>query len=272
MRQKSSAKDEAKKNLQKDTLLEKINLFVRSLIFTLYCSVAIALYSFVCVATWVLPLRYRHALIRSFLIMTIYLLKKICQIDYRVEGLENIPKNQVAVVLSKHQSTWETFFLPLIFHDPAVIIKKELLWVPFFGWGLAVTDPISINRNEKSSAMQQIITKGKKCLQQGRWVILFPEGTRTAPGTIGHYKLGGARLATATGYPVLPVAHNAGRCWPRRRFIKRPGTITLVIGPLIETKGRSADEVLTLAKQWIEETMVRIDGPHVTRLIDKSAR
>jgi 1-acyl-sn-glycerol-3-phosphate acyltransferase len=192
--------------------------------------------------------------------MTIYLLKKLCYIHYAVEGLENIPKEQVGIVLSKHQSTWETFFLPLIFHNPAIILKQELLWIPFFGWGLASTDPISINRSAKSSAMQQIITKGKKSLAAGRWVLVFPEGTRVAPGVVGHYKLGGARLATATGYPVIPVAHNAGHCWPRRRFIKRPGTIRLVIGPLIESEGRTADEVLKLAKGWIEATMLRIDS------------
>jgi 1-acyl-sn-glycerol-3-phosphate acyltransferase len=238
-----------------------INLFIRSLIFTLYSVSAIVLYSFLCVISFLFPLRYRHALIRTYLGLTIYLLKKLCYIRYAIEGLENIPRDQVGIVLSKHQSTWETFFLPLIFHDPAIIVKKELLWVPFFGWGLASTDPISIDRRAKSSAMQQIITKGRKSLQEGRWVLVFPEGTRVAPGVVGHYKLGGARLATATGYPVIPIAHNAGRCWPRRRFIKRPGTIRLVIGPLIESSGRTAEEVLKLTKSWIEETMTRIDTP-----------
>jgi len=238
-----------------------VNLFIRSLIFTIYSATAIVLYSCLCIVSFLFPLHYRHALIRSYLRMTIYLLKKLCYINYSVEGLENIPKKEVGIVLSKHQSTWETFFLPLIFHDPAIIVKKELLWVPFFGWGLASTDPISINRSAKSSAMQQIITKGRKSLEDGRWVLVFPEGTRVAPGVIGQYKLGGARLATATGYPVIPVAHNAGRCWPRRRFIKRPGTIRLVIGPVIETTGRTADEVLKLAKGWIEDTMTRIDTP-----------
>lgn len=270
MQKKSSSKSHLQPD---DTFLRKINLFLRSLLFVTYSCVTITLYSFVCVAMWPFPLRYRHAFIRSFLAMTIYLLKKICYINYTIEGLENIPNDRVGIVLCKHQSTWETFFLPLLFHDPAVIIKRELLWVPFFGWGLAVTDPISINRSAKSSAMQQIITKGKKCLQEGRWVIVFPEGTRTAPGMVGHYKLGGARLATATQYPVIPIAHNAGRCWPRRGFIKKPGTIRVVIGPLIETKGRSADEVLQLAKSWIEETMTRIDTPpFVSGFVDKPTR
>lgn len=239
----------------------QFNLFIRSSIFFVYSIIGIGIYSFLCVAAWVLPLRYRHMVIRSFLRTTILVLKKVCLINYRVEGLRNIPKDHVAVVLSKHQSTWETFFLPLIFHDPAVIIKRELLWVPFFGWGLASSDPISINRNNRSSAMQQLISKGKKCLDEGRFVLVFPEGTRTASGEVGHYRLGGARLAVATHTPVLPVAHNAGRCWPRRKFIKQPGTIRVVIGSEISTEGRTADQVLTLTKSWIEETMKRIDTP-----------
>ena len=132
--------------------------------------------------------------------------------------------------------------------------------MPFFGWGLAAGDPISINRNDATSAMQQIITKGKKCLDSGRWVLVFPEGTRIAPGKVGKYRLGGARLAVATGYPVIPVALNAGRFWPRRKFIKLPGTVRVVIGPPIESKGRSAEEVLRLTRSWIESTMARIDS------------
>jgi 1-acyl-sn-glycerol-3-phosphate acyltransferase len=194
-----------------------------------------------------------------------WMLEKVCHITYSVEGLENIPTDRTWVVLSKHQSTWETFFLPLIFHDPAVILKRELLWLPFFGWGLAASDPIAIDRTNKTKAMQQVIEKGKKRLEAGRWVIVFPEGTRVAPGAVGHYRLGGPRLAVATGFPVIPVAHNAGYAWPRRKFIKRPGVIRVVIGPAIESNGRTAEEVLALAKDWIETTMLRIDG-----LVNKS--
>src|SRR5262249_35098410 len=122
-------------------------------------------------------------------------------------------------------------------------------------------DPIAIDRDNKTSAMQQIITKGKKCLDVGRWVLVFPEGTRVPTGAVGKYKLGGARLAVATGYPILPIAHNAGRYWPRRTFLKRPGSVRIVIGPLIESEGRKAEELLHAAKAWIEETMVRIDVP-----------
>lgn len=242
----------------------KLNLFLRSSLFS-FCSITlIVCYSFIILFVWLLPIEERHRLIRGFIWLYMWLLKKICHIDYEVQGLEHIPKKQTGVVLSKHQSTWETFFLPTLFHNPAVIAKRELLWIPFFGWGLAASDPIAINRNDKRSAMQQIIDKGKRCLNAGRWILMFPEGTRTAIGVVGKYKLGGARLAVATQHPVIPVAHDAGRYWPRRKFIKRPGTIHVMIGPMIETKDRTPEEVLELAKNWIEGSVQRIE-----RLVNK---
>lgn len=245
----------------------KINLFLRSFVFSLFSLSMIVIYSLVAVFCFFLPLTKRHAIIRSFIVIYMAVLSKLCHINYIVEGEEHLAKMKGGIVLSKHQSTWETFFLPLIFKNPAMIAKRELLWVPFFGWGFAASDPITINRNNKTSAMQQIIKKGQLCLDAGRWVVFFPEGTRTAPGEIGKYHLGGARLATATGYKVVPVAHNAGRCWPRRTFIKRPGTIRVVIGAPIDPHNRTPEEVLQLAKDWIETTMVRIDSG----LVDKPA-
>ena len=239
--------------------LNKINRVIRSSIFSLLMMTATIVYSFICVAAFPLPFRYRYHLITAYTTVMLWLLKVICHVDYQVEGMSHIPKNRNGIVLSKHQSTWETFFLQGLFHQAAIILKRELLWVPFFGWGLAIIDPISINRNNKSNAMSQIITKGKKCLEAGRWILVFPEGTRIPPGQIGHYRIGGARLATETGYPVIPVAHNAGYFWPKRSFIKTPGTIRVVIGPLIETKNRSAEEVLEEAKNWIENTMRRLE-------------
>ena len=242
-----------------------INLFFRSLLFSIFSLSVIVSFSISAIFCIPLSLHQRHKIIRQVIKIYMFAFTRLCRIKIVIEGIENIPKDRGGVVLSKHQSTWETFYLPLLFHDPAMIAKRELLWVPFFGWALSVSDPITINRSNKSSAMQQIIKKGKQCLDAGRWVVFFPEGTRTAPGHVGHYHLGGARLATATGYPVIPVAHNAGHCWPRRKFIKRPGTIHLVVGPAIESTNRTPEEVLELAKNWIESTMVRIDGK-----IDKS--
>jgi 1-acyl-sn-glycerol-3-phosphate acyltransferase len=184
-----------------------------------------------------------------------------CGINYKIEGLENIPKDRPGVILSKHQSTWETLFLPTLFPSVAIIVKKELMWLPFFGWGLLAVEPIAIDRRDRVSAIEQIFKKGKEALDQGRWILVFPEGTRVSPGVVGTYRQGGARLAVHAGYPVIPVAHNAGRYWPKRKFMKKPGTIRVAIGPLIETKDRAPDAVLTEAKNWIETTVLRIDQP-----------
>lgn len=251
--------------LQRDQVMNKpeysrLNLFIRSLIFSIYSVVSITLYSFVCLAALLFPLRTRHTLIRNFMVVYFYVLKKVCLIDYRIVGLENIPKDRAGIIMCKHQSTLETFLLPMYFHTPAAIAKRELAWLPFFGWGLAVSDPIFINRSDKKSSMQQIIEKGRKCLNDGRWILVFPEGTRVPYGKVGQYKMGGARLAIETGHPIIPVAHNAGKYWPRRQFIKQPGTVTVVIGPVIESQGRRADEVLNLTKDWIESTVKRIDA------------
>lgn len=235
-----------------------INLFIRSFLFWVYSTTTIVIYSLVCVLCAFLPLDTRHAVIRVYLRAYFAVLKALCGIDYHIEGLENIPKNHSAVILSKHQSTFETFLLPLIFHAPAVIIKKQLLWVPFFGWALRTGGPIAIDRTDKKSAMQQILDQGTAMLRAGRWVLLFPEGTRIPYGEIGHYRLGGARLAVAAGVPVIPVAHDAGKAWPRRHFIKRPGTVHMVIGKPIATENKTPEEVLALTKEWIEHTITTL--------------
>ena len=246
--------------MKKESLLHKINLFVRSLIFSIIMIVTIIMYSFVCLFISPLPLRYRCAWILTWTNFIIWLLKKLCYVDYNIQGLSNIPTNRNGVVLSKHQSMWEAFILPNFFKQAAIIVKRELLWIPFFGWGLATVNPIAINRRDKASAMEQIIIKGKKSLEEGRWIIIFPEGTRTTPGKEGHYRAGGARLAVAAGCPVIPVAHNAGRYWPKRGFIKNPGTVQMVIGPLIETTNRTPEDVTKEVKNWIEDTLKKIDN------------
>ncbi len=217
-------------------------------------------YSFFCVAANILPFRCRYAIIMFWNKIIIHALKILCKVDYKIEGLENIPKDRTGIILCKHQSTWETFMVPTLFHHAAIILKKELLWVPFFGWGLAIIDPIAINRKDPTNAMDQVISQGKKCLAEGRWILVFPEGTRIPVGHIGKYRLGGARLATATHAPIIPIAHNAGRHWPKRGFIKKPGTIRLVIGKLIETEGRTPEELMEEAKTWIEKTVKKIGG------------
>lgn len=244
--------------MKKMSFLRKANLLTRAILFILSQLIIIIPYSFLCIAALILPLSVRYAMVTWWTRVMIWLLKHICLLEYKVEGLENIPKKRNGIVLSKHQSTWETFYLPSFFHQAAIIVKRELMWIPFFGWGLLAINPISINRSDKASAMDQILKKGKKALDSGRWILVFPEGTRMKPGVVGNYRPGGAKLAVQTGYPVIPVAHNAGYYWPKGRLIKIPGTIKVVIGPLIETQGRTAEEVTREAKEWIETTVKKI--------------
>lgn len=248
-----------KEIMKKESLLYKINLFLRSLLFSCLSLLLIFIYSFICVACAPMPLKYRYKIVISCIALTLWLLKIICRVRYQVTGLENIPRDRNGIILSKHQSIWETYFLPQIFYQPAIILKRELLWVPFFGWGLATVAPIAINRSNTTTAMQQIIAQGKKYLDAGRWILVFPEGTRIPYGKVGNYRLGGARLAVNTGYPVIPVAHNAGKFWGKRSFIKKPGTIQMIIGPLIETQGRKPEEVMAQVKEWIEDKVKEID-------------
>lgn len=240
--------------------MQRWQLILRSTLFTVLLCTITFFYSFFSVCMFPFPLRYRHAVIMAWTRSMVWLLKKICKVNYVIEGLENIPKDRNGIVMSKHQSTWETFLLPTLFHQTAIILKRELLFVPFFGWGLATIAPIAIDRKKTASAMEQVISKGKKCLAEGRWILIFPEGTRIPYGTLGKYRLGGARLAVATGYPIQPVAHNAGRYWPKRGFIKKPGTIRLVIGPLIESQHKTPEALLQEVKTWIEETVKKIDA------------
>lgn len=242
------------------THYSKIELFLRSLIYVSLSAVTMLSYSLIVICSCILPVRHRHAIVRFYLVYNLKALSYICHINYVVEGLENIPRDRVGIIMSKHQSTWETFYLPIIFHAPAIIAKRELTWIPFFGWALALAGPIIINRKKKSSAMQQLITKGSKYLAENRWILIFPEGTRTAYGTVGNYRAGGARLAEATGAFIIPVAHNAGKFWPRRKFIKRPGTIHVKIGSPIETRGKNADQIMLETKNWIESAVKEIDA------------
>jgi 1-acyl-sn-glycerol-3-phosphate acyltransferase len=180
-------------------------------------------------------------------------------IRYTIEGMENLP-NGPAVLLSKHQSAWETLAFPALMPRPlCYVFKRELLYVPFFGWALGLLKMVHIDRKEGKYAFESVIRQGKARMAEGAWVIMFPEGTRTPTGKQGKYKTGGARFAIATGAPVVPIAHNAGRVWPRNSFIKYAGIVTVSIGKPIETTGLTPDEVNTRVEQWIEAEMRRID-------------
>ena len=177
-----------------------------------------------------------------------------------VTGWENVPKSP-AIIMSKHQSAWETIFIESAFPSQCWIVKKELLWLPFVGWGLMAIRAIAIDRSSGNTAREQIVQQGAERLREGHWVTIFPEGTRVAPGKRGRYGIGGALLATRTGVPILPIAHDAGEVWPRYAFRKKPGVVHVVIGPLIDPKGRDVLEVNREVEAWIEGQMTRI-SPH----------
>jgi 1-acyl-sn-glycerol-3-phosphate acyltransferase len=235
-------------------------MLLRSLLYTALMWTSVLLYAPLMLLTAPLPFGWRYCAITAWARFYVWLARWFLGIEYRVEGREHLPQQGAAVVLAKHQSTWETLALPVILPRFTYILKRELMWIPLFGWALGLLRPIAIDRSAGRLALDQIVAQGRERLDGGTWVLAFPEGTRVAPGHKRPYKKGGAVLAVETGYPVVPVAHNAGHFWPRRRVLKRPGTIHVVIGPAIATQGKSAEAVLRQAEHWIEATMARLDA------------
>ena len=231
-------------------------LFLRSFLFWLGFASLITFFAVLLTLSFPLPFNKRFHITRAWSRTTIAWLKITCNLGYEIEGLENI--GTPGIVFAKHQSTWETLTLNLWFSPQSWVIKRELMWVPIFGWGTYLMQSIALNRNAGKKAIEQLVEQGKDRLDKGRWVIVFPEGTRIAPGQKGRYRIGGAILAERTGYPITPVAHNAGEYWPRRKFIKQPGVIKVRIGKPIHTEGKSAAELLSEAEHWIETEMTRI--------------
>ena len=232
---------------------------IRSLLF--YVLLALATVVFVVIGVVILPLNFplRFRIMSRWAVFNFWTLKHLCGLDHRVEGLQNIPAGP-AIILCKHQSAWETLALQIHFPTQVWILKRELLWIPIYGWGLASMQPISINRSSGMRALKQIVNDGRARLDRGLWVVIFPEGTRTAPGERRKYQAGGALLAAKTGYPVVPVAHNAGSYWPKNSLDKWPGTIRMVIGPVIQPAGKSVEEITNEAEQWIETTVAGLGG------------
>jgi 1-acyl-sn-glycerol-3-phosphate acyltransferase len=226
--------------------------FARSSLFVLALVMVTPPYALIALATFPLSRMARYRIISGWSRCVILLSRMILRIDWRVEGAEHLPQRP-AVILSKHQSAWETMAFQLIFPPQVLVLKRELLWLPFFGWGLALMSPIAIDRRRGHSALRFMAKRGAQRLAQGFWVVVYPEGTRVAPGERRAYQIGGAWLAAASGAPVVPVAHNAGVLWPRYAFLKRPGTITVRIGPPIDPAGRDPATINRLAEAWIEE-------------------
>jgi 1-acyl-sn-glycerol-3-phosphate acyltransferase len=224
---------------------------LRSALFFLALVLVTPPYALAVLACAPLPRLARYRAVAFWTRIVVALARLVLGIRYTVQGAEHLPARP-AVVLSKHQSAFETLAYNEIFPPQVHVLKRELLWIPFFGWGLAMMSPIAIDRARGIRALRAIARRGKERLEQGFWVIVFPEGTRVAPGERRRYRLGGAWLAVHAGVPVVPVAHNAGLVWPRRAFVKRPGVVTFRIGRPIETAGRDPEAVNAEAEAWIE--------------------
>jgi 1-acyl-sn-glycerol-3-phosphate acyltransferase len=204
----------------------------------------------------------RYGFAQKWLTLSIDAARVLMGIRYQVQGQENLPVGETspAILLVKHQSTYETFLMPAIMPHPlAYVFKKELLYVPFFGWSIGSLDMIHIDRSQRAKAFAKVVEQGQALLDRGVWVIMFPEGTRIPRGERGSYKTGGTRLAIATGAPVIPIAVTSAKCWPRKAFIKTPGVVDVSIGKPIPSVGRDADELMREVEAWIEAEMHRLD-------------
>lgn len=231
--------------------------WLRSLLFTAFLFLSVPVY-----ATGVLLLSpfghrvyYRCAV--GWARANLWLLDRLCGLRFEVEGLENIP-GEPCVLYWKHESVWETMAGAVLFPPQTWVVKRELMWLPFFGWGLALLKPIAINRKAGRTAVKQVMSQGRERLANGLFVVIYPEGTRVLPGQERRFGISGAALAKSAGRPILPVAHNAGDFWPRRSFLKRPGVIRVVIGAPIETGELSHEEITALGRDWIARAIERI--------------
>jgi len=228
---------------------------LRASLYYLFLIVTVIPYAFLTIVTAVLPLHWRYRITIGWPRLAIWGAKVFCGLRWKIEGAQNLPDGP-AIVLAKHQSAWETLFLPShLPREVCFVYKRELHRIPFFGWGLALLRMIPIDRARGKEAFEQVVQIGQKRLDEGRWPILFPEGTRIAPGKMGHFKMGGALLASRTNTPILPIALNSGEFWARNSFAKRPGEIIVRIGPLIYPDGLTPEELNAKVYAWIEDQM-----------------
>ena len=228
---------------------------IRTTVFTLFELVTVIPWGLVCLLIAPLPRKMRYGFTMRWLDIAMWGSRHILRIKVEVTGKEYLQRSNV-ILLSKHQSTWETFFYPTcIRRECCYVFKRELLMVPFFGWGMGLLDMIHINRSKRRDAFEDVTRQGKIKLAQGRWIIMFPEGTRMPTGTQGVYRSGGIRLAQNTGATIIPVAVNSAQCWPKTSFIKRPGTIKVAFGPPIICDGKKTEEITLEVESWIETQM-----------------
>lgn len=232
-------------------------VFLRSLLFAVLQVIVTCVFGVLVLLSFpVDPIR-RHWVIRGWSWSMIWLAEKVLGIRYRVLGAERIPPGAL-IVMSKHQSAWETMLYNLLFQPAVYVLKRELLWIPFFGWGLWLSRAIAIDRKAGTEALRQTLAQGRDRLAKGFRIIIFPEGTRVKPGERGKYQVGGAWLAVQAGAPVVPVAHNAGDLWGRGAFVIHAGMVTVSVGTPIDPKGMKAQQLSQRVEDWIETEMGRI--------------
>jgi 1-acyl-sn-glycerol-3-phosphate acyltransferase len=234
-------------------------VILRSTLFALFQVIVTLPYSIVALATFPFPPATRYRVITAWSRLMVAAAESICGIRYRVLGSEHLPPVPF-IVLAKHQSAWETLAFQGILPPQVWVVKRELLWIPFFGWGLAMLSPIAIDRSSGTRALRQMLEQGRERLARGLCIVIFPEGTRVAPGERREYHPGGAWLAAQTAAPVVPVAHNSGTLWRRNAFLKFPGTVTVSIGAPIETGGLTPEEINRKVEGWIENEMQRLES------------
>lgn len=228
-------------------------LVFRSLLFYLVYSLTLVPHSSLCVLFgWMVPLKVRYNWFTQWNRFVVWWVGVCCGVKYELHGIEKLPQEPF-VLLSNHQSPWETLFLYYQFRPLCAVLKKELLRIPFFGWALWLLDPIAIDRSKRRDARDSMLAQGRKQLDHGISILVFPEGTRGDPGADRKYYTGGAELAIASKARVVPVAHNAGVYWPARKLVKTPGTIKVIVGDPIDTAGREARELTEAVKAWISK-------------------
>lgn len=236
-------------------------IWLRSLLFQIYFFVSVCIVALVIFVCALLPYRVRFGIARSWSRSMLFMGKAICGLDYVFEGLENIP-DRPSVIMIKHTTVFEAYAQMVVFAPQAWVVKRELLWIPVFGWGLAAMKPIAINRGAGHSAVKQVIEKGKARLAEDIWITIFPEGTRVGRGQTKQYGVSGAALAKEAQCPVVPVAHNAGELWARRGLRKTPGLIRFCVGPAVMPDGKSPKEINLQVQNWIEAKMREISSAY----------
>lgn len=243
-------------------MLKKVELFFRSLAFYIfyisYTLIAGPVCIFICIIAWpFMSFQNRFNFLLTWVDVIMWALSLICGIRFEIKGIHNIPVHP-CVIMANHQSTWETLYSYKIFKPQTTVLKRELLWIPIFGWGLSMLKPIAINRSKKQQALKYLMKKAPDAIRNGFWYMVYPEGTRVNPNEYHDYASGSSLIACKNGFDVLPIAHNAGYCWPARRFLKQPGVITLSIGATISSHGKKAKDLTKEVESWIRQEQIKI--------------